>query len=386
MKLIKDIDVSNKRVLVRVDFNVSLDGQGGIIDDFKIRATLPTIDYLFKQKAKIILMSHLGKPGGKVDHKYSLRSVGERLSGYLNLPVQFAADCLGLETKNKVKDLSEGQLLLLENLRFYPGEEANDISFAKELADLGEMYVNDAFAECHRDYASMTTITKFLPAFGGLLLEKEIDSLSRVKNNPDHPLTVIIGGAKISTKIKLIKSFLNKAENIILGGALANTVLHAKGIAVGKSLIEEAMTSEIGKLEITDTKIHLPLDAIVCVSKDDLKSCHAGPIGIIQERETILDIGPDSEKLFDQIIRSSKMIFWNGPMGLFESDFFSRGSLAIARAIVDSGVYSVIGGGETVAFLERHGLIDKFSFVSTGGGAMLEFLSGEPMPGIEALK
>jgi 3-phosphoglycerate kinase len=275
---------------------------------------------------------------------------------------------------------------MLENLRFHQGEEANDETFARSLAEMGEIYVNDAFAVSHRAHASVEAITRFLPSFAGFLLSKEIDNLLRARDNPDHPLTVIIGGAKMSTKIKLIQTFLNKAENIILGGALANTVLHAKGIAVGKSIIEESMAPEINKLEITDTKIHLPLDALVCSSREDISGCHPGPIGMTQQNESIFDIGFDSQKLFSRVINSSKMIVWNGPMGLFEVEAFAFGTKAIAEAIVGSAAYSIVGGGETVAYLEKIGLVDKFSFVSTGGGAMLEFLAGEKLPGLTALE
>lgn len=386
MKFIKDFDVAGKRVIVRVDFNVSLDEQGKILDDFKIISTLPTIKYLIDREAKIVLMSHLGNPGGKFDPKYSLNPVRERLADYLNLPVQFSSDCIGSEAQKMAAALAQGQLLMLENLRFYTQEEANDAVFAQNLAKLAEIYVNDAFAECHRDCASMTTITKFLPSYGGLLLEKEIENLSRVRDNPEHPLVVIIGGAKISTKIKLIRSFLKKADNIILGGALANTVLHAKGIAVGKSIIEEAMAAEVNKLDITDVKLHLPVDVLVCAGRQNLDSCRCGSVGLVQEGESIFDIGPDTEEIFAQVIKTAKMVIWNGSMGVFENDSFAHGTQVIAQAIADSSAFTVVGGGETTAYMKKIGFIERFSFVSTGGGAMLKFLAGEMLPGIEALK
>lgn len=395
MKFIKDIEVANKRVLVRVDFNVSLDKKGKVIDDFRIRATLPTLRYLIEQGAKIILLAHLGRPlqnqGGRSDiadprEKFSLKPIADKLVELLVREIKLAPDCIGEGIREMAVQLEAGEILMLENLRFHQGEESNEEGFARSLAELGEVYVNDAFAVSHRAHASVQAITEFLPSVAGFLLAKEIENLTRARDNPDHPLTVIIGGAKMSTKIKLIQTFLNKAENIILGGALANTVLHAKGIAVGKSIIEESMVPEINKLEITDTKIHLPLDALVCASREDLSTCHPGPIGMLQGNESILDIGFDSQKLFSRVINSSKMIIWNGPMGLFEIEAFAYGTKAVAEAIAESKAYSLVGGGETVAYLERIGLVDKFSFVSTGGGAMLEFLAGEKLPGLEALK
>ncbi len=388
MKSIQDsgLDLKGKRVLVRADFNVSLNEQNEVTDDFRIRATLPTVKYLIGKGAKIILMSHLGEPKGQVAEKYRLTPVAKKLSEYLDFPVFKSDDCVGQEIEQKVSAMSDGQILLLENLRFHAEEEKNDENFAKSLASLGDYYVNDGFSVSHRPHASVVAIAKFLPSFAGLLVQKEVENLSRARDNPNHPLAVVIGGAKMSTKIKLIESFFDKAENIILGGALANTVLHAKGIAVGRSIIEESMVPEIKKFEITSTKIHLPIDAIICASSEDPSIRHPGPIGKTEENEFIFDIGADTEVLFARIIKSSKMVVWNGPMGWFEIEAFAHGTLAVAQAITSSNAYSIVGGGETVAFLEKAGLADKFSFVSTGGGAMLEFLSGEEMPGLKALE
>lgn len=385
MKTIRDINVVNKRVLVRADFNVSLDRQKKVIDDFRIRATLPTIRYLISQGAKIILIAHLGRPEGEME-ELRLEPVQERIEELLGAKIDKAPDCIGAEVEKLAKDLSSGQVLLLENLRFYHEEEANDSNFAQALAKLGEVYVNDAFGVSHRAHASVEAITKFLPSFAGLLLEKEIQNLSRARDNPEHPLVVVIGGTKISSKIKLIQNFLGRAEDIILGGALANTVLHAKGIAVGKSFVEEMTAPEIKKLEITDTRLHLPLDAILCPDKEGRGVHRRGPIGKTRADELILDIGPDSEALFARIIGAARMVIWNGPMGLFEVEVFAHGTQAIAEAITRSPAFSLVGGGETVAFLERLNLIDKFSFASTGGGAMMEFLTGETLPGLVALE
>jgi phosphoglycerate kinase len=386
MKLICDIDVRNKRVLLRVDFNVSLDSAGRVLDDFRFRATLPTIQYLKKQGAKVILLAHFGRPTPEKKEEFTLKPVVQKLSELLGHEVKLAPDCVGYEVEGLVEKLQPQEILMLENLRWHPEEEANDVQFARSLAALGEVYINDAFAVCHRAHASVAAITRFLVSGAGFLLTKEIENLSRARDNPDHPLAVVIGGAKISTKIKLIQSFMGKAQDIILGGALANTVLRAKGIAVGKSLIEESMISEVQKLEITSTKLHLPVDAILCTDKETRGTCRTGPISETRAQELILDIGPDSEKLFAQIISQTKMVIWNGPVGLFEIDAFAHGTQAVAQAIADSSVFSIVGGGETVAYLEKIGLVDKFSFVSTGGGAMLEFLSGETLPGLAALE
>ncbi|MDD2730672.1 MAG: phosphoglycerate kinase [Candidatus Portnoybacteria bacterium] len=386
MKKIQDIDLAGKRVLVRVDFNVSLDADGNVLDDFRLQSALPTISYLREQGAGIILLAHLGRPEGQRVPALTLRPVAEKMGQIAGQPVEFLPDCLGGEILSRAKKIKPGEIIMLENLRFYPGEENNDPEFAKKLAEIGEVYVNDAFAVSHRAHASVEAITKFLPGAAGLLLEKEIVNLSRVRDNPDHPLAAIIGGSKISTKIKLIQSFLNKAENIILGGALANTVLAAKGIAIGKSFTEEKMISEVQRMKITDTKIHLPVDAILCVDKDNPQFCHPGPVGRVEPNECLLDIGPETESLFGRIIAKAKMVVWNGPMGMFENEAFAHGTQAVAEAISRSGAFSVVGGGETVAYLEKIKLINKFSFVSTGGGAMMEFLSGKRLPGLTALK
>ncbi len=386
MKLLRDIDVAQKRVLVRVDFNVSLDANSRVLDDFRLRAALPTIKYLKEQGAKIILMTHLNRPNGQVRPEFSLAPVKERLEELLGQPIVLAPDCVGEQVLSMAQSLSGGEVLMLENLRFHPEEEKNDVDFAKQLALLGEVYINDAFGVSHRAHASVAAITRFLSSGAGLLLAKEIDNLSRTRDGAEHPLCIILGGAKISTKIKLIQNFLGKAEDMILGGALANTILHAKGIAIGRSFVEKTVLPELEDLEITNTKIHLPVDAVLCSGKEGDGVCRVGPVGKVAQDEIIFDIGPDSEDLFCRVISRAKMIIWNGPMGLFEKEAFTGGTLAVANAIANSGAFSVVGGGETVAFLEEKKMVDKFSFVSTGGGAMMEFLSGEELPGISALE
>ncbi|KKT26694.1 MAG: Phosphoglycerate kinase [Parcubacteria group bacterium GW2011_GWA2_43_9b] len=391
MRLLKDADIKNKRVLVRADFNVALDASGRVLDDFRLRATLPTIQYLKEQGAEIILMAHLGRPqdtdkSEAISDKFSLRPIAEKLSELLGQEVRLAPDCVGKETALMADQMKPGEILLLENLRWHGEEEKNDIEFAGQLALLGDIYVNDAFGVSHRAHASVAAITGCLPSCVGFLLAKEVVNLTRVRDNPDHPLVAVIGGAKISTKIKLIQSFLNKAEDVILGGALANTMLHAKGIAIGRSFVETEILPELKNLELTNTKIHLPVDAVLCENKEGTGAFRVGAVGSTGEQELILDIGPDSQKLFASIIARAKMVVWNGPMGLFETKSFDGGTIAVAQAVINSGAYSIVGGGETVAFLAKLGFIDKFSFVSTGGGAMMEFLSGEDLPGIVALE
>ncbi|MBI4709110.1 MAG: phosphoglycerate kinase [Candidatus Portnoybacteria bacterium] len=386
MRVISDAgNLSGKKVLLRVDFNVAIDKAGEIMDDFRIRAALPTIKYLLKNQAKIILMSHFGRPNGKKDGSMSLVSVAQKLSEYLNTKIKKADDCIGVQVEGLVASLNNGEIIFLENLRFCEGEEANDQEFSKKLAALGEIYVNDAFGVSHRAHASIVGIPKFLPSFAGFLLEKEVKILSQVLENPSRPLSVVIGGAKISTKIKLIEEYLKKADNVILGGALANTVLHAKGLAIGKSMFEKEAIAGVEKLEITDNKLHIPVDTIVSEDRTGKGENRIAPVGKISENELILDIGPETEKIFSAVIEESKMVVWNGPMGLFEVNEFAHGTEAMAKSIAQSNAFSIVGGGETTCFIENLGLIDKFSHVSTGGGAMMEFLAGDELPGIDAL-
>ncbi|PIS31967.1 MAG: phosphoglycerate kinase, partial [Candidatus Portnoybacteria bacterium CG08_land_8_20_14_0_20_40_83] len=301
-------NLSGKKVLVRNDFNITIDKDGKILDDFRIRASLPTIKYLLEQNAKIILSSHFARPEGKIIELMRLQSVQKRLSEYLGLPIKKADDCVGAEVENLVNQLNSGEILLLENLRFHPEEEANDDEFAKKLAALAEIYVNDAFGASHRAHASIVNITKYLPSYAGLLLQKEIEVLSKVLLNPERPLTVVIGGAKISTKMKLIEEYLKRADHIILGGALANTVLHAQGIAVGKSLIEEEVIPELKKLQLTDTKLHIPVDVVTSQDKTGQAEIKINPVGRTGEGELILDIGPETEKIFNSVVKASKMV------------------------------------------------------------------------------
>lgn len=381
------LKIKNKRALVRVDFNVTLDGRGRILDDFRIKACLPTIKYLVKNHVKVVLASHLSKSQLTLDNKKntkaSLRGISRYLSRLLRRKVFFASDCRGEKIKKTISSLKTGEVLLLENLRFYPEEEENEAKFARELAELADFYVNDGFAVSHRSHASVVGVTKYLPSFAGLLLESEIKNLSRPLKNPSRPLVVIIGGAKVSTKIRLIENFLNKKANVLLGGVIANTALCAKGLSLGKSLVESEIIAELRKLNLSVARLQLPIDVLVGSGKDKV---FLRPIDRVEREDIIFDIGPKTAKLFGEIIKEAKMIVWNGPMGYFEKKEFSRGTIAIARAIVSAKAFSIVGGGDTAIILRKLGLLGRYSFVSTGGGAMLEYLAGKRLPGIEALK
>ncbi|MDP1629598.1 MAG: phosphoglycerate kinase, partial [bacterium] len=347
--------IIGKRFLVRVDFNVTLDEKGKILDDFRIRACLPTIKYLAKNSAKVILISHLSKSQltfkQNKNQNVSLRRIAVYLSRLLGKKTIFVSDCRGEKVRIAVAALSPGQVILLENLRFYPEEEKNDPNFAKELSGLADFYVNDGFAVSHRPHASVVGVTDYLPGFAGLLLEKEIKNLDKALKNPPRPLVVIIGGAKVSTKIKLIENFLEKRSEVILGGVIANTVLCAKGVALGKSLVEPEIIAALQKLDLSDVKLHLPIDVLVADSAESNKKPALRAVGNVQSEEIIFDIGPDSIKLFKEIIKRARMIIWNGPMGLVEKKEFRQGTEAVARAIASVKDYSVIGGGDTVIIL-----------------------------------
>lgn len=387
MRTIRDFNVKNKKVLVRCDFNVPLDKKGNIEDDFRIEQTLPTVKYLIKNKAKIILITHIGRPGGKIVRSLRLTPVQDRLTEYLGFPVKKASDCIGKKVKNQVGRLKEGEVLLLENPKFHRGEETNDPRFAKELAKLGDIYINDAFGACHWKYATIVGLPKHLPSGAGFLLEKEIKTLSKVLETPWRPLIAVIGGIKISSKIKVIKQFLEKADHVLIGGKIASIILQVKGISVGRPWPPEDVAREIKKLNLTSTKLHLPIDAIA--SPDETGKVYireAGP-GKIRKDELLLDIGPETINIFSNIIKTARMIVWSGPLGLFENPLFEKGTRAIAEKIVrNHKAYKIAGGGDTLFALSKFGLRKGFDHVSTGGGAMLSFLSGEELPGLKALK
>jgi len=385
MKSLKEIkDLKNRKVLLRVDFNVPIGKEGSVDkgEDWRIKATIPTIEYLIKKHAKIILLSHLGRPDGKVAEEFRLGPVQDRLSELLGLSVIKTPDCTGNVVRETVDEMKAGEIVLLENLRFHKEEEENDDNFAKELASLGDIYVNDAFSVSHRAHASVHAITRHLPSYAGLLLEKEIGILTDAINNPKRPATIIIGGAKAETKLPVIKYLMDKFDHILVGGVVANVILKAKGIDIGKSLLGDMDPEEAKKIDLENTKLHIPIDAII--GKPENERGSISTLASIGD-EMILDIGPDTQDAYSKIISESKMIIWNGPMGLFEKQPFSEGTKAIAKAVVNSEGYSIIGGGDTIAALDKLGYIDKANYVSTGGGAMLEFMSGEKLPGLEVL-
>ena len=383
MKLITDFSVKNKRVLVRCDFNVSLDKEGNILDDFRIEKTIPTIEYLVKKGAKVILMSHLERPGGRVVKKFSLSSVQEKLLEYLDISVTKAKDCIGKEIERWTKKMIPGEVLLLENLRFHKEEEENNLGFAKELAKLGDIFINDAFSVSHRAHSSIVGVPKFLPSGIGFLFKEEIENLSKVTNQPKRPLVGIIGGAKVATKIKPISKFLEKVDFLLLGGKIADVILRVQGTLVGRPLPEPAVIKEIERLRLTDPKLRLPIDAVAVLNGVYIRN--TGPAQVRKD-EQALDIGPETVKIFSQIIREAKTIFWSGPLGKIEQKQFTVGTLGIAKAIAKSAAFSIAGGRETVSFLREYNFQDKFSYLSCAGGAMLEYLSERTLPGIEALK
>lgn len=386
MKTLKNADVKNKTVLMRVDFNVAMK-EGEVAEDFRIRAVLPTIKYLFDNStSKVILMSHLGRPSGKIDLQLSLRPVALRLSKLLGEEVLFIEDVIGGSAYDVIKQ-AKNRIILLENLRFYKGEEANNKIFAENLAKLADVFVEEAFGACHREHASIVGVTNFMPGYAGLLVEKEAQSLNRLLENPERPFCALIGGVKISTKIFVIDKFLVLADNVCLGGALANTALKAKGMAVGLSLVEEEVLTGVKQIDFTNARLHLPIDVKVAKDFFARDGFLIKGAGNIQVDEIILDIGPDTQDMFANIIKNAKTVLWNGPMGYLENRQFAQGTRRIAEEIANASThaFTVVGGGETYGILQDMGLMDRIGFVSTGGGAMLKYLSEGTLPGIEAL-
>lgn len=387
MKLLKEATIKDKVILLRVDFNVTVEN-GGVTEDFRMRAVLPTIRYLLQNGArKVLCVSHFGRPNGKPNGEFSLAPVAKHLSNILHEDVEFTDDCVGQGVRARIAQ-SEKKIFVLENLRFYRGEEENSEEFARALAFCADIFVQDAFGVLHRAHASTVALPKILSSYAGLLLEKEVSVLTALLKNPKRPLTALMGGAKISTKIPVIQKFLKIADNVCLGGALANTALKAKGMAVGKSLIEEEMVQTIKNIEFTDTRLHLPVDVKVAKDKEAADGIEIKGAGNVKDDELILDIGPDTQALFGKIIEKSRTILWNGPMGYIENEKFQEGTRCIAKDIADASAraFTVVGGGDTYLTLERLGIMDKVGFVSTGGGAMLDFLAKGTLPGIEALE
>ena len=398
-KTVRDVDVSRKRALVRVDFNVPTDkSTGEITDDTRIRASLPTINYLIDHDARVILLSHLGRPNGKVNDKLRLRPVAERLQQLLGKPVQYVAETIGPNAVAAVNRLEPGSVLLLENVRFYPGEEANDPEFAGQLASLADVFVNDAFGTAHRAHASAEGVAHRLPAVAGLLMERELDFLGRATTNPEHPYVAIIGGAKVSDKIGVLQQLLNSVDKMIIGGGMANTFLIAKGFSMGSSLVEQDQVAKATEIIQTagDRGVELLLPVDVAVADNFAADATRQVVELspdiqelrpaIPDGEMALDIGPATVANFTEALRGGKTIVWNGPMGVFEFPNFAVGTTMIADAVAGSGAVTIIGGGETVAAVEQAGVADRITHISTGGGASLEFLEGKELPGVAALQ
>lgn len=385
-KTLTDIDVTNKKVLVRVDFNVPIKDEI-VGDDTRIRAALPTIQYLLEKNAAVILCSHLGRPKDCVDPQYSLKPVAEYLGKLIPQKVSFAEDCIGPVAESATKKLENGQVLVLENTRFHAEEKKNDPGMAKQLASLAEIFVNDAFGSAHRAHASTAGVADYLPAVAGFLMEKEIQYLGQVIENPERPFIAILGGAKVSDKIGVIRNLLKKADQVLIGGGMANTFFKAQGYPVGDSLVEDEVL-EVARELVKEgaNKLRLPVDVVIADKFADDAAQKVMPSGPVPDGWRILDIGPESVAAYAKEIAGAKTIVWNGPMGVFEFPNFAKGTFAMAKAVADSDAVSIIGGGDSVSAVNKSGLADKISHISTGGGASLEMLEGLELPGLAVLQ
>ncbi|HXF92527.1 MAG TPA: phosphoglycerate kinase [Nitrospiraceae bacterium] len=389
-RTIEDLQLSNKRVIIRADFNVPLDDSLQVADDTRIRSTLPTINRAIDEGAKVILCSHLGRPKGRFDPKLSLAPVAKRLQRWLGKDVLFAPDCVGPSVEKLVARMKPGDVLLLENLRFHPGEEKNDDEFSKALASLGDVYINDAFGAAHRAHASIVGIPKFIKeSAAGYLLKKEIEYLEGAVENPIRPFVAILGGAKVSGKIGVIENLGKKVDKVIIGGGMAFTFIKAMGLEIGNSLVENDMLDFAKGVQehafSRGVKFYLPVDCVVAASREPGAETKIVPVQEIPKDWYALDIGPASVKLFTEAIQNAKTILWNGPMGVFEMDAFARGTMAIAHAVANAYALTIVGGGDTALAVHRAGESENMSFISTGGGAALELLEGKALPGLVAL-
>lgn len=391
IKTLHQGDFKNKRVFVRVDFNVPVK-DGVVQDDTRIRAALPTLNFLKEQGAKLVVASHFGRPKGKADSKYSLEPVASVLGNLLGLDVLFSHEISGLPVMRQTKEIRDGQVMLLENLRYYPGEEANETDFAVKLASLCDAYVNDAFGTCHRAHASVSALPKLIEdRYAGFLLEKEISELGRVVHNPQRPFIAVLGGSKVSDKVGVIEALTVKSSKIIIGGAMAYTFLRALNVEIGKSMVESDKVTLAEKIldraKKSDCKILLPVDHALADSFDNPGAVSYSTNAHIDKNKMALDIGPKSIELFNRELQGAKCVFWNGPMGVFEKKPFDKGTMAMAKSIADlENCATICGGGDSVSALHQSGLADKFTHISTGGGASLEMIEGKAMPGIESLK
>jgi len=384
-KTVKDIDLKNKRVLMRVDFNVPM-ADGKVTDDKRIKAALPTIKYVLEQGASLILMSHLGRPKSAADSEFSLRAASEVLAALLGVPVKMAPDCVGAEVEKMAQEMKPGDVMMLENTRYHAGEEKNDLELAKQMAVLGEVYVNDAFGSAHRAHSSTEGITHFLPAVSGFLMEQELEYLGRAVANPEHPYIAILGGAKISDKILVVETMLAKCDKLIIGGGMANTFLAAQGINMQDSLVEAA-SLETAKsiLAKSGDKLILPVDAIIADKFDAEANTQTVDVDKIPAGWRMLDVGPKTLELYKTSLNGVKLVVWNGPVGVFEMPKFAEGTFALARMLAESGAITVIGGGDSASAVKKAGVAKQMTHVSTGGGASLEFLEGKELPGVAAL-
>ncbi len=390
MRSIKDVGISGKKVMVRVDVNVPMDDFQNITDDTRIREVLPTLRYVLDHDGILIILAHMGRPKGKKDPKFSLAPVAKRLGRYLEIDAKLAPDCIGPEVRQMVDALAPRQVLLLENLRFHNEEQENDDDFAKELASLCEVYVNDAFAVCHREHASVVAITRHVrERVAGFLLLNELRYFHQAMENPRRPLVAIIGGAKVSSKLRALNNMLRRVNKVIIGGAMANTFLKSIGYGVGKSKVEDDLVEEAGRIMQTaikeNIKFYLPVDAVVAPEVDDRAEFKIVPIQEIPEEWMALDIGPASSRLFEEVLYDARTIIWNGPMGIFEIDAFSRGTVSMVHHVANSYALTIVGGGDTDVAIHSTGQSDRFTYISTGGGAFLQLMEGKPLPGVSAL-
>jgi phosphoglycerate kinase len=385
-KLISDVDVKGKRVLVRVDFNVPIkDGQ--VTDDTRIRAAMPSLEYLLDHGAALILCSHLGRPKDEPDPKFSMRPTAERLSELLGKPVAFAEDCVGPLAVQAARKLKPGDVLVLENTRFHVGEKKNDPEFARQLASLADLYVNDAFGSAHRAHASTEGVTHYLPSVGGFLMEKEIQYLGNAISDPKRPFVAILGGAKISDKIGVIRNLLAKADQILIGGGMANTFFKAQGYPVGDSLVEDDVLDTARELvEEAGNHLRLPVDVVIADRFEEGAQHKIIAMGPVPDGWRIMDIGPETVAAYEKVLEGAGTVVWNGPMGVFEFPSFAKGTFGVAKAVAKSGAVSIIGGGDSVAAINQSGLQDQITHMSTGGGASLEMLEGKILPGLAALE
>jgi phosphoglycerate kinase len=384
-KTVKDIDLKDKRVLMRVDFNVPMQ-DGKVTDDKRIKASLPTIKYVLDQGASLILMSHLGRPKGGPDPEFSLRAAAEVLSSHLGIPVKMAPDTVGPEVEAMAKALKPGEVLMLENTRFHKGEEKNDLDLAKQMAALGDVYVNDAFGSAHRAHSSTEGVARFLPAVSGFLMEQELEYLGRAVANPEHPYIAILGGAKISDKILVVETLLTQADKLIIGGGMANTFLAAKGLNMQDSLVEkESLETAKSIMGNSGDKLILPVDAVIADKFDAEANTQIVDVDKIPAGWRMMDVGPKTLELYKQALNGARLIVWNGPVGVFEMPKFAEGTFALAKLLAESGATTVIGGGDSASAVKKAGVAKQMTHVSTGGGASLEFLEGKELPGVAAL-